>query len=187
MYINWIINSEWLYLGSITSRISHHTTGSIFTWKSLEVKEDKCLGYHYYPKYLYGTIWKHSQLSKPLRGFSGPTKQLLHYMQNSIYLLTTPHRDFWGPMIHNRTKQLQRRQQQQQLFLGIPTRRRQISWLFTRTSATGKLNQGLPGSNSIRVVLETRLSGSPGKPLRQVPYPLSHNALQVINNKLNNF
>ena len=37
-------------------------------------------------------------------------------------------------------------QQQQQQLLRIPTCLRQTSWLFT--SAAGKLNQGLPGSNS---------------------------------------
>ena len=37
-------------------------------------------------------------------------------------------------------------QQQQRQMLRIPTGRGQTSWLFT--SADGKLNQGLPGSNS---------------------------------------
>ena len=41
---------------------------------------------------------------------------------------------------NNRTQQLQ--------LLRIPTCRRQTSWLFT--SAAGKLNQGLPGTNSER-------------------------------------
>ena len=47
---------------------------------------------------------------------------------------------------NDRTEQQQQQQQQQQL-LRIPTGRRQTSWLFT--SAAGKLNQGLPGSNSM--------------------------------------
>ena len=44
----------------------------------------------------------------------------------------------WNNQQNNRT--------QQQQLLRIPTGRRQTSWLFT--SAAGKLNQGLPGSNS---------------------------------------
>ena len=44
----------------------------------------------------------------------------------------------------NETQRNDRTEQQQ--LLRIPTGRRQTSWLFT--SAAGKLNQGLPGSNS---------------------------------------
>ena len=44
----------------------------------------------------------------------------------------------WNNQRNNRT--------QQQQLLRIPTGRRQTSWLFT--SAAGKLNQGIPGTNS---------------------------------------
>ena len=57
------------------------------------------------------------------------------------YLIDHSPWGFSGPINqrYNRTQQLQ--------LLRIPTGQRQTSWLFT--SATGKLNQGLPGSNSM--------------------------------------
>ena len=75
-------------------------------------------------------------------------------------------------MIHNKmTEQL----------LRILTGREQTSWLFT--SAPGKLNQGLPGSNSTsgQTGLEPGISGSQGKRPNHWPtMPLSNkNKMQM--------
>ena len=84
--------------------------------------------------------------------------------------MTTPNGGFSGLMKHN-----QRNDRTEQLFR-IPTGQRQTSWLFT--SAAGKLNQGLPGSNST-----SGQSGSWTRDLRisrQAPEPLCHTASSIL-------
>ena len=63
------------------------------------------------------------------------------YIYIHTYLID---RSPWGLFRANVTERNNETEQQQ--LLRIPTGRRQTSWLFT--SAAGKLNQGLPGTNS---------------------------------------